>query len=175
MSSLTCWTALHTPSTPPSSSGQSRCYHRCVTLTPRALAVYSEVAKGTAQSSSSQIKTAAFVPLRDAHADAWRRTREGNNRMPKLFATIAGTIVRQRYVRLGVALTRHATIDWCSAQPHARFLRRLGSCRNHAVYRERRGGRSAGQESDPSVGTSSTLRVLSVQRNRWRDCGSGDN
>ena len=53
---------------------------------------YSEVAKGSGQSSSSQMKKASFVTLRDAHADAWKHTREGNGRMPKLFATIAGML-----------------------------------------------------------------------------------
>ena len=31
----------------------------------------------------------SFVPLRNAHGDAWQRTREGHSRMPKLFGTIA--------------------------------------------------------------------------------------
>lgn len=114
------------------------CRHCCVNSDARMLAIYSEVAKGPAQSSSSQMKTTAFVSLRDAHADAWRRTREGNSRMPKLFATIAGRTSRQQYVYVDLSLTCHD--DLCSIEPYACFFRGMGSCRNHAVYRERSRG-----------------------------------
>ena len=49
------------------------------------------------------------MSLRDAHAHAWQRTREGNSRMPKLFATIAGTITHRRCFGGGLALTRIVT------------------------------------------------------------------
>jgi hypothetical protein len=76
---------------------------RLSSLTLGALSACSEDAKGAAQSSPSQLKQLSFVSLRDAHADAWQRTREGNSRMPKLFATISGTTDRPYHI-VSVAL-----------------------------------------------------------------------
>lgn len=72
------------------------------------------------------LQRSAFVSLRSAHSDAWARIREGQRRMPQLFATIAGEL-RSVCARLARRLTsgaarlavlnrmRAATVDWEAA------------------------------------------------------------